>query len=221
MLNEVVVVGAKALVQNKGDKLVYNAKADIGNKSGSATDVLRNTPMVTVDAGGEIKLRGNGNIKVLINGLPSNIMAKNLKEALKTIPAGTIESIEVITTPSAKYEAEGAAGIINIITKKKIKGTNGSVDLSGGNLEQSGNLELNMAKEKFDYSLSLNTSRENERSISELKRTSFLNGTETGNLLQNAKATQRFTGSGLDFSANYLPDSTQKIGTSISYWKGS
>lgn len=96
----------------------YNADSDISNKSGNATDVLRKAPMLTVGANGELKLRGNSNIKVLMNGIPSGIMAKNLKEALKMIPASSIVSVEVITNPSAKYEAEGAGGVINIITKK-------------------------------------------------------------------------------------------------------
>jgi ferric enterobactin receptor len=219
ILDEVVVKNRKTLIKNKGDKLVYNAKADIGNKAGSAMDVLRNAPMVNVDATGGIKLRGNSNIKVLLNGQPSNIMAKNLKEALKTIPAGTIESIEVITTPSAKYEAEGAAGIINIITKKKSIGTNGTIDLSAGNLEQSISAELNVAKGKFDYNLSLSSIREKENNKSELKRTSLNNGVETGYLLQNTQAKQRYMGSNIDLSVDYQMDSTQKIGTTISFWK--
>jgi outer membrane receptor for ferrienterochelin and colicin len=218
VLGEVVVKSKKKLIQSKGDKLVYNAKADIGNKAGSATDVLRNAPMVTVEADGGIKLRGNSNIKVLINGLPSNIMAKNLKEALKSIPAGTIESIEVITTPSAKYEAEGAAGIINIITKKKSNGTNGSIDLTTGNLEQSMNAEISIAKEKFNYSLSAGLMKEKENIVSELNRTSFTKDIETGKLLQNNHTTQRYMGSFIEFSTNYQADSTQNIGTSISYW---
>lgn len=219
MMGEVVVKSKKRLIQNKGDKLVYNAKADIGNKAGSATDVLRNTPMITVDADGGIKLRGNSNIKVLLNGLPSNIIAKNLKEALKSIPAGTIESIEVITTPSAKYEAEGAAGIINIITKKKTNGTNGGIDLTAGNLEQSVNAEVSITKEKFNYNLSLGSMREKENIVSELKRTSLKNGIETGKLLQKKHTKQHYMGSNIEFSAEYQADSTQNIGASISCWK--
>lgn len=219
MMGEVVVKSKRMLMQSKGDKLVYNAKADIGNKAGSATDVLRNTPMVTVDADGGVKLRGNSNIKVLLNGLPSNIMAKNLKEALKSIPAGTIESIEVITTPSAKYEAEGAAGIINIVTRKKIRGTNGSVDLTAGDLEQSVNAEASITRDKFSYNISLGTMREKENTMSELRRTSLMNGIETGNLFQTNHATQRYIGSNIDFSTEYQADSTQKIGATISYWK--
>lgn len=219
VVGEVVVKSKAKLIQNKEDKLVYNAKADISNKGGSATDVLRKTPMITVDADGGIKLRGSSNIKILINGLPSNIMAKNLKEALKSIPASSIQSIEVISSPSAKYEAEGAAGIINIVTKKKTKGTNGSVDVTAGNLEQSVNTELSISKHKFNYNLSFGSMRGTENIASELKRTSLMNGAEIGKLIQKNNSTQRYIGSNIQFSTDYQADSTQKIGTSISYWK--
>ncbi|HEY8919069.1 MAG TPA: Plug domain-containing protein, partial [Chitinophaga sp.] len=131
-LQAITITAKKKLIAMKGDKLVYDATADISNKAGSAADVLRKVPMLTVSPGGEVKMRGDANIKVLLNGLPSGLLAKNLKEALKIIPAGSIASVEVITSPSAKYEAEGAAGIINIITKKKIRGTSGEFTLSGG-----------------------------------------------------------------------------------------
>lgn len=220
MLNEVVVQGRKALIQSKGDKLIYNASADIGNKAGSATDVLRKAPMVTVGADGEVKMRGSSNIKVLLNGLPSGILAKNLKEALKMIPASTIESIEVITTPSARYEAEGAAGVINIVTRKKMKGTSGNIDLSAGNLERSANGGLNIASGKFNFSLLLNTNREKERTASELRRTSLANGKQTGDLLQRTDALQRDKGAYGDFTTEYRPDSTQKLGATVSFWSG-
>lgn len=219
VMGEVVVKSKKKITQDKGDRLVYNAQADIGNKSGSATDVLQNTPMVTVDADGGIKLRGNSDIKVLINGLPSNIVAKNLKEALKAIPAGSIESIEVITNPSAKYEAEGAAGIINIITKKKTTGTNGSIAITAGNREQSANAEVSISKEKCNYNFYLGAMSEKEIVASELRRISLTDGTETGELLQNNHTTQRYIGSNIGFSADYRIDSSQIIGTSMSYWK--
>lgn len=220
MLREVVVKSRKAIIQSKGDKLIYNASADIGNKNGSATDVLRKAPMVTVGADGEVKMRGSSNIKVLLNGLSSGILAKNLKEALKMIPASTIESIEVITAPSAKYEAEGAAGIINIVTKKKMKGTSGNVDLNGGNLEQSANVGLNIAAGKFNFNLSGNANMEKERTVSELNRKSFTANQQTGNLLQRTDALQKSKGVYGDFTAEYKPDSAQKLGATISLWNG-
>jgi len=219
VIDEIVIKSKKKLIQNNGDKLVYNANADIGNKAGSAIDVLRNTPMVTVDANGGIKLRGNSNIKILINGVPSNIMAKNLKEALKSIPAGTIESIEVITTPSAKYEAEGAAGIINIVTKKKTRGTNGNIDLTAGNLEQSLNAETSITRKKFSYNFGLGLINEKEKVVSEQSRISLADKLETGKLFQHDNTTQRYTGLNSLFSLEYRADSTQNIGASIAYWR--
>lgn len=220
MLGEVLIKGKKPLIQNKGDKLLYNASADISNKSGSAGDVLRKAPMVTVDAEGNVKMRGSSSIKVLLNGRPSSILAKNPKEALKMIPASSISSIEVITTPSAKYEAEGAAGVINIITKKKIQGTSGNLDLSGGNLDQSVSGGVSTTVQKFDLSFSLNANREQKRTISQIDRTTISNGVNVGRLLQNGDELQKEQGLFSDLNAEFRPDSTQTLGAVMSYWKG-
>ena len=219
-LGEITITGKKALIVNMGDKLVYNASADIGNKGGSASDVLRKAPMVSLGANGEVKLRGNSNIKVLLNGMPSGILAKNLKEALKLIPSSAIESVEVITSPSAKYEAEGAAGVINIVTKKKMKGTNGSIDLSGGNLEQSMNGAVNLSSGKFAFGLTLNGSQERQRNVSMLERSSLAGGVKIGELIQRSDAIQKDKGVYGDFNVEFTPDSSQKVGLGISYWKG-
>lgn len=218
-LGTVIVSGKKPMIQSKGDKLIYNAALDISNRSGSAADVLRKAPMITITADGEVKLRGDGNIKVLLNGLPSGILARNLKDALKMIPASSIESVEVITSPSAKYEAEGAAGVINIITKKKMKGTGGSIDISAGNLEQSVNGHLNMNKGKFSINLNVEGSLEKSRTISELNRTSLANGQPIGNLFQRNDETQKDRGGFAELAIVYQLDSSQKIGAGVSHWK--
>lgn len=218
-LNEIVVQHRKALIQNKDDKLVYNASADIGNKSGSAADVLRKAPMVTVGSDGAVKLRGDANIKVLLNGIPSGIFAKNLKEALKMIPASSIQSIEVITAPSARYEAEGAAGVINIVTRKKVKQTSGNLDLSAGNLEQSASLGLNLSREKFDVTLMASGSFEKERRKMDLDRSLLHNGQTAGSLMQRSDITQRTRGTSIELGTAYRPDSSQKIGATLSYWR--
>ncbi|NLR59254.1 TonB-dependent receptor [Chitinophaga polysaccharea] len=217
-LRVIEVKKRKPLVQSKGDKLVYNAAADIGNKSGSAANVLRKAPMVTVSADGVVSLRGNSNIKILLNGIPSGILAKNLKEALKMIPASSILSIEVITAPSARYEAEGAAGVINIITKEKIKSTSGTVDISMGNREQSASIGLNMSGAKLDFSVMASGMFEQTQKENELNRASFYKGQPAGSLVQRADSRQRTKGASLEMGMEYRPDSTQKFGTTLSYW---
>ena len=125
-LNEVVVRSEKTTVEIKLDKKVYNVGKDIMVKGGTVSDVLDNIPSVTVDVEGNIALRGNENVKVLIDGKPSN--AINVSEALRLIPADAIDKVEVITNPSARYDAEGGGGLLNIILKKgKNLGLNGTV----------------------------------------------------------------------------------------------
>jgi outer membrane receptor protein involved in Fe transport len=130
-LNEVVVRAEKTTVEIKLDKKVYNVGQDMMVKGGTASDVLDNVPSVTVDAEGNVALRGNDNVKILIDGRPSN--AINIADALKSIPADALDKVEVITNPSARYNAEGGGGIINILLKKgKNLGLNGTAIGSTG-----------------------------------------------------------------------------------------
>lgn len=125
-LNEVTVRAEKTTVEIKLDKKVYNVGKDLMVKGGTVSDILDNIPSVTVDIEGNVSLRGNENVKILIDGRPSN--AINVSEALRLIPADAIDKVEVITNPSARYDAEGGGGLLNIILKKgKNQGLNGSI----------------------------------------------------------------------------------------------
>jgi outer membrane receptor protein involved in Fe transport len=124
-LTEVVVRAEKTTVEIKLDKKVYNVGNDLMVKGGTVSDVLDNIPSVSVDVEGNVSLRGNENVRILIDGRPSN--AINIVEALRMIPADAIDKVEVITNPSARYDAEGGGGLLNIILKKgKNQGINGT-----------------------------------------------------------------------------------------------
>ena len=127
LMKEVVVTSRRPMVEQSDDKTVLNVEDDPANKTETAIDILRKTPFITVDGEDNIKLNGKSNFKVLLNGRETSMFARNVKEALRGFPGALISKIEVITTPSAKYDGEGIGGLINIITKKKVAGYNGTL----------------------------------------------------------------------------------------------
>ncbi len=153
-LKTVEVVGKTPVVENKIDKMVFNVANDLTSQGGSASDVLQKVPQVTVDIDGNVELQGNSNIRFLINGKPSSIFGASLADALQSIPASQIKSIEVITSPGAKYDANGTGGIINIVLKdSKIQGVNGNINLSAGTRRENGSFNLNARKGKLSANL--------------------------------------------------------------------
>jgi outer membrane receptor protein involved in Fe transport len=148
-LDGVEIIAEKSTTEYKLDKRIFNVGKDLLSKSGSASDILNNVPSVRVDIEGGISLRGNANVRVLINGKPSVLTNNN---GLEQIPAETIEKIEVITNPSSRYDAEGTAGILNIILKKnKIGGFSSSLQLTSGYRPDHGlNYNANYKTEKFN-----------------------------------------------------------------------
>lgn len=150
-LEDVELVGERTTVELRLDKKVYNVGSDLTVRGGSVTDVLDNVPSVTVDVEGNISLRGNESVRILINGKPSALSGLN-PETLQQLPAEAIEKVEVITNPSARYDAEGTAGILNIVLRQsKTAGLNGSLNLFAGQPDNFGGaLSLNLRREKFN-----------------------------------------------------------------------
>ena len=151
-LDEVVIIAEKSTVDIRLDKKIYNVGKDMTVKGGTASDVLDNVPSVDVDPDGVVSLRGSENVRILIDGKPSALVGLSGADALKQLPSDAIERVEVITSPSARYDSEGTAGILNIILRKgKASGFNGSVNVTVGDPKnyQAG-VNLNMRSEKVN-----------------------------------------------------------------------
>ena len=145
-LDAVDIIAEKTTVEIKLDKKIYNVGRDLTVRGGSVSDVLDNVPSVSVDIEGNVALRGNGNVRILINGKPSGLVGLNSTDALRQLPADAIEKVEIITSPSARYDAEGTAGILNIILRRsKILGLNGAIIINSGYPNQLG------ASENINY----------------------------------------------------------------------
>jgi outer membrane receptor protein involved in Fe transport len=155
MLEEVKVIAEKSEVQFDLDKRTFNIGKDLANKGGSAEDILDNIPSVSVDVEGNVSLRGSENVRILVDGKPSGLVGLGDSGGLKSLPANMIEKVELVTNASARYDAEGTSGIINIVLKKdQGNGINGSVDVSTGLPERYGlGVTLNARKKHINYFL--------------------------------------------------------------------
>lgn len=143
-LTGVTVTAKKPLIEQTDDKIIFNVENDPATKTETALDILRKTPFVSVDGDDNVQVNGQTNFKVLLNGRETSMFAQNVKEALKGFPGALITKIEVITSPSAKYDGEGVGGVINIVTKKKVAGYNGSLNAHSSTTKWS-NLNANFS----------------------------------------------------------------------------
>lgn len=219
-LNDVTIISSKPIIENKIDKMVYNPANDLTTQGSMALDVLKKVPQVTVDIDGNVELQGNGNIRFLINGKPSTIFGASLAEALQSIPASQIKSIEVITSPGAKYDASGTGGIINIILKNNnINGINGNVNLSAGSRLEDGSFNLNMHKGHFGMNAFFNGNEQlNTKTISSNRRSSVNGQPDTTTLLlQNGNNNYKREGYESGISANWSITPRDEVTGSFNY----
>lgn len=175
-LDDVIVIAEKTTVEIKLDKKIYNVGKDLTVRGGTVSDVLDNVPSVSVDVEGNVALRGNDNVRILINGKPSGLVGLNSTDALRQLPAESIERIEVITSPSARYDAEGTAGILNIILRRsKLQGMNGAITVNGG-YPLSAGISGNLNYRSGDFNF-FTTSGYNYREVpgNSLSKTRYLN----------------------------------------------
>jgi len=220
-LNEVKITSSAPLVENHIDKIVYNAEKDITNVGGNASDVLQKVPLVSVDINGNVSLRGDQNVKVLINGKPSGAMSASLSDVLKTIPADQIKSIEVITSPSAKYDAEGSAGIINIVTKQKnMSGISGSVSGGIGTRQNNGNFNFNYNKNRLSITANIGGNLTwPQQSVTDFKQTFTTDSSRSYQNFNRPSTIKRY-GTISSLSASYDFNDYNNISSTFRYNRG-
>ena len=218
----VVTSTGRKLVENRIDKVIFNAENDISSAGGVATDVLKKVPQVTVDADGNVELSGAGGVRFLINGKPSTIFGNNITDVLQSIPASQIKSIEVVTNPGARYSAEGTAGVINIILKNsKVNGTNSSVSLTAGTRNENGSYNLTVRHNNFGLHASVSgNTRLNALTPGTLDRTTVDTATQQDVYLhqQSRRHTHRYSmqgGLGFDWTI----DSLNSLSGDVNYEK--
>ncbi|WP_400078499.1 TonB-dependent receptor domain-containing protein [Winogradskyella sp. R77965] len=207
-LSEVEIVAERTTVEIKLDKKIYNVGKDLTVRGGTVSDVLDNVPSVSVDVEGAVSLRGNSDVRILINGKPSGLVGLNSTDALRQLPAEAIERVEVITSPSARYDAEGSAGILNIILRRsKLQGFNGAITVNGGSPLQGG-VSGNINYRTGDVNI-FNTTSYNYRETpgNALNETEFFNGDEPSTFLKEERDFDRVrkgysTNTGIEWYVN-------------------
>ena len=220
-LSEVTVTALKPLVKVELDKITYDMKSDPDAQSSNTLDMLRKVPLVTVDGDDKIQLKGSSNFKIYMNGKASGMTANNPSQVLKSIPASSIKSIEVITEPGAKYDAEGIGGIINIVTDHSLNGLTGTVrggaDTKGG---YNGGLYLSTKIGKFGLTTNLNYNSQhyaNQLFVSEKEN---FNSLSSKYILQDAISDSKYKFYYGNIEASYEFDSLNLVSFTMGGYAG-
>lgn len=213
-IKEVVINAKKPLIKSKIDGLVYDVQSDPESKSKSLIEMMKKLPFLSVDSNENILFKGNMNFKILMNGKETQLLNTNAKEVLKSIPANTIQSIEIITNPSSKYDAEGVSGIINIITTKKMRdGYNASVNFGTKfpKQEQNAGFSLNIQQKKLGISAYGGAFLRNNPEIN------YQNNQQTSSnyLDQNGRTSSKGNGGYFNVNASYELDSLNLLNIQI------
>ena len=219
MLSEITIDEQKPIYESKLDKIIYNAESDDAGASNDATDVLRKAPLLSVDFDGNVELRGSKQIKFLLNGKASSFLTGDLASALQMIPADEIKSVEIITSPGAKYDGEGEAGIVNIITQKKvIDGYKASLDGSFGTRSNKNGFNLTAGKGRFSLSARGNAwySWPREGNTSYTREDWNQNG-DTNVLTDNGVSTSQWIGYGAGINMYYDINAYNSISSDINF----
>ncbi len=218
-LDAVNIIAERTTVEIKLDKKIYNVGKDLTVRGGTVSDVLDNVPSVSVDVEGNVSLRGNDDVRILINGKPSGLVGLNSTDALRQLPAESIARVEVITSPSARYDAEGTAGILNIILRRsKLQGLNGAVTINTGHPFQagiSGNINYRTGDLNF-----FNTTGYDYREVpgNSFSKTEFFNGDDPSTFLQEDRDFDRIRkGLNTNIGVEWYVNKTSSITTAVVY----
>lgn len=209
-LKGVEIVKERNLLEMSIDKKTFNVEKNITSAGGSAADMLQNVPSVTVDVDGNVSLRGKSNVTVLIDGRPATLLGGDVASALQSLPAASVESVEVITNPSSKYDAQGSTGILNIITKKdKTMGLNGSATFGIGTRDKyNGGINMNLKNDKWNFSLNSNFRDNNNYNRGTVSRKNSANDTSS---FTNTDYQRQFFGWFNALTAEYTIDKKNTI----------
>jgi len=218
-LDEVEVIAEKTTVEIRLDKKIYNVGKDLTVRGGTVSDVLDNVPSVSVDVEGNVALRGNDNVRILINGKPSGLVGLSSTDALRQLPAEAIEKVEVITSPSARYDAEGTAGILNIILRRsKLQGLNGAITTNFG-YPKAGGVSGNLNYRSGDFNF-FTTSGYRYREVpgNAFTSTEFFNNTDPSTFLEESRNFDRIRkGFNANVGVEWYVNKTSSITASVLY----